>query len=435
MNDGTCTVVRKIAQGGVADIYLAKARACSGVEKYLICKRIRRSFSEDSEFLSSMIREMACCEGLRHANIVEIFELCCACGQIFLTMEYMDAGDFSHLIIENNRRHDVMPYACAIYAVREAALGLHAAHELKDAFGTPLHLVHRDISPENILLNSDGEIKIGDFGIAKTLKMPDITPPDVIRGKFGYMSPEQAWGDKLDRRSDIFSLAAVLYEATTGKGIYPADSVETTLQCARVAMYALPHEVCPGYPQDLETILLKALDLDKNQRYATALEFARALEACAAAHQWACSRKAWLEYLRGRDVYPSVCLPRMQFEDMEKKPSGLCDLMEKWELGQMDLAAIVKHLEGSGRGLRFEMVNGDRENAKKNDGMGEPGNEGSGDQFVSARSMEQRGISSNCAKGSDVDGRACRNRCGISVAVIFVAIVIVVISIMIALCL
>ncbi len=213
-------------------------------------------------------------------------------------MEYMDGLNCRELLTKNAEKNRTVPIDIAIYMIGQAALGLHAAHELKDKSGNPLNLVHRDISPENILFGTNGDIKICDFGIAKTSAMPDITPQDVIKGKFNYMSPEHAWGDKLDRRADLFSLAVVFYEATVGRSFYPTESISDTISCARMTIYELPKTINPNYPNDVDIALRKAFELDKKKRYATVLEFKEALDACAAAHHWHVTKESWVQYLR-----------------------------------------------------------------------------------------------------------------------------------------
>ena len=283
MKLGAYQLIKQIAQGGIADIYLAKAKNAAGVDRYLVCKCIRNSFTQDSQFLSSIINEAQFCVRLRHPNILEVFDLCYCENSAFLTMEYLDAQDLHKLLNEVRSRGEKVPLSIAIYIVSQIALGLHAAHELTTPDGKALNLVHRDISPENILFGSDGSIKLADFGIAKTCLMPDVTPQDEIKGKFNYMSPEQAWGDHVDRRSDIFSLGIVLYEILMGQGTYPYASVADVIQHARIASFASPTEIQPDFPVDLESLILKALDLDKNDRFQTALEFKIALDSCVAA--------------------------------------------------------------------------------------------------------------------------------------------------------
>lgn len=329
MKLGAYTLIRKIAVGGIAEIYLAKGVSLCGEEKYLVCKCIKPELSGDSEFIESIIREARLSVRMRHPNIMEIFDLCYSDNRAYLTMEYMDAPDILHLMCLAREKGLKMPYGVAIHVICASARGLHYAHELCDEQGEALRLVHRDISPENILLGSDGSIKIGDFGIAKTCQMPDITPPETIKGKFGYMSPEQAWGDKVDRRSDIFSLAIVLYELTTGYSFYGQDAISDKLLAARVAQYTPPGQYAPDYPKDLEAILAKALDLDKGERYQTADAFREALETCAEANGWGCDRRAWLEWLHTVVDAPCQGLSRMHADDIPKDPHSIVSNKQK----------------------------------------------------------------------------------------------------------
>lgn len=329
MKLGAYTLIRKIAVGGIAEIYLAKGISLCGEEKYLVCKCIKPELSGDSEFIESIIREARLSVRMRHPNIMEIFDLCYSDNRAYLTMEYMDAPDILQLMCLAREKGLKMPYGVAIHVICASARGLHYAHELCDEQGEALRLVHRDISPENILLGSDGSIKIGDFGIAKTCQMPDITPPETIKGKFGYMSPEQAWGDKVDRRSDIFSLAIVLYELTTGYSFYGQDAISDKLLAARVAQYTPPGQYAPDYPKDLEAILAKALDLDKGERYQTADAFREALETCAKANGWGCDRRAWLEWLHTVVDATGQGLSRMHADDIPKDPHSIVSNKQK----------------------------------------------------------------------------------------------------------
>ena len=323
MKLGAYTLIRKIAEGGIAEIYLAKGMSLRGSDKYLVCKCIKSALTEDSEFIDSIIREARLSVRMRHPNIMEIFDLCYSDDRAYLTMEYMNAPDLLHVMLLAREKGVKIPYNVAVYVIVEAAKGLHYAHELCDEHGQPLMLVHRDISPENILLGWNGSIKIGDFGIAKTCQMPDITPPETIKGKFGYMSPEQAWGDKVDRRSDIFSLAVVLYELTVGYSFYGQDAVSDMLMAARIAQYVQPSDYEPAYPKALEGILAKALDLDKKERYETAEAFREALEVCAREAGWVCDEASWLSWLHGLIETPPPELSLMRASDIPKDPNSI----------------------------------------------------------------------------------------------------------------
>ena len=302
--------LEKIAEGGVANIFLAKSFDVTGQEKYLICKSAKPSCK--SEFLASIGREIYFAERIRHPNILDIFERRSVDGDDCLVMEYMDGQNFHKLLQNCTNAGQCVPYNLAIYAIGQAALGLHAAHEMTDESGNRLDTVHRDISPENILFSMDGDIKISDFGIAITNQMPD---PAEIEGKFNYMSPEQAWGDRPDRRSDTFSLAAVLYEAVTGNKFNPHDDPNIAIQTAQFGLFTPPHELVKDFPEDLEQIILKSLDLDKNLRFNSSLDFKEALDSCASNHHWYADRHLWLGYLQAQFGFPTRLLPRMNREN------------------------------------------------------------------------------------------------------------------------
>lgn len=291
------TLIRSIARGGHAEIFLARALAEDGSEKTIACKRIPSEMMQDAEFLASLHKEVRIGQILHHPNILQVYGLCEDGDCSLLEMEYMDAGDMQKLQKRCALCGIKMPVSMAIYMVTQVAAGLHCAHELLDENGEPLELVHRDISPENILFNLEGEIKISDFGIAQIRTDTESEASDYIEGKFNYMSPEQAWGDRLDRRSDIFSLGVVLYEALLGVSMYPNDDPDAILMCARVGNFPQPHEVDGEFPGDLEKILMRALDLDKKVRYGTMLEFSRDLESCALSHGWKISREDWRSWM------------------------------------------------------------------------------------------------------------------------------------------
>lgn len=323
MKLGAYNIIKKIAEGGIAEIYLAKGKTLQGRDKYLVCKCLKDSVVSDGDFLASILQEAQLSVRMRHPNILEVFDLCASEEKAYLTMEYMDAPDLRHVFMAAHEKQYRMTPGAAIYVIGQAALGLHYAHELVDERGEQLHLVHRDISPENILLCWNGEVKLSDFGIAKTCNMPDITPPDTVKGKFGYMSPEQAWADKVDRRSDIFSLAIVLYEATLGATFYPQSTINDILMAARVGQFDAPCQLDPNYPKALESVLMKALELDKKQRFSTAFEFKMALDNCAKQLHWDTSKEAWLREMSAILGNQPTHIPRMCASEVPNDPNTI----------------------------------------------------------------------------------------------------------------
>ncbi|MFA5625471.1 MAG: serine/threonine-protein kinase [Bradymonadales bacterium] len=359
---GRYVLIQKIAVGGVADVYLAKTKTSTQRDKYLVLKCLRADAKDDVDFLETIINEAELSVRLRHPNIVEVFDLCEVDSRQFLAMEYLDANDLASVFNYHIRQDSYLDTGLALFVINEIAKGLHHAHELKDKEGKPIDLVHRDISSQNILLSSSGEIKISDFGIAKTNYMRERTPSGVIKGKFHYMSPEQAWGDKVDRRSDIFSLGIIMYEAIVGREAYPYNDIATLIEKARIALIPQPRQVRPEIPADLEAIILKALDIDKKERYQTAAEFADAVESYRLQHYPRANRKAWIAHLdqiqeRGaklpllhasdylRDIHS--ILPQQNHSSLAQSDDDF-DITERYAIADVERAKNEKHIASYG---------------------------------------------------------------------------------------
>jgi serine/threonine-protein kinase len=194
-------------------------------------------------------------------------------------MEYVEGETLSSLLRRLATLKDRLPYHLAAHVIAEACAGLHAAHELTDEHGSPLEIVHRDVSPQNIMIRYDGRIKILDFGIAKAVGRETQTTSGVMKGKFAYMAPEQCRGDPVDRRSDIFALGVLLFESTTGRRLFARANEAATLRAVLLEPMARPTDVIPDYPADLEAICLRALAPEPENRYATAADMRRDLAA------------------------------------------------------------------------------------------------------------------------------------------------------------
>lgn len=321
MKLGACTLIEKIAEGSLAEIYLAKAPTTAGDEKCLVCKCVRPAVAGDSEFYDSIMVELECAGPLRHPNIVTIFNFCVDNGNAFLTMEYLDAKDLRYLVNTLRAKNQNLPYPMAIYILSQIAKGLHAVHELKDGMGIPKQIVHRDVTPENIFFNSEGMVKIGDFGIAKAAGRLTATPPDIIRGKFNYLSPEQAWCDTLDRRSDIYAMAIIFYEAVLGVPFYRSNDINQLITEARCGLHVAPIRINPTFPPELNAIIEKATDIDKSQRYQTALEFRAALLDFAHKNHCEVTRQEWLSFLEANVPIKRAPLSLMGADEMAPDPS------------------------------------------------------------------------------------------------------------------
>src|SRR5690606_20916933 len=229
------------------------------------------------EFIEMLVNEAKIAVRLNHNNIVQVFDLGRIDGRYYIAMEFVDGRDLQALLVETARAHHYVPFEAAAYVVREACAGLHYAHTRLDENGAPLHIVHRDVSPQNILVGFHGEVKVADFGIAKANIARSETQVGSLKGKFSYMSPEQAWGDKLDARSDVFSLGIVLYEMLTGEMVHQANDQMRLLDHVRRAQIPPPTSIRREIPSDLEAIAMQALERDRKDRFASAGELQREL--------------------------------------------------------------------------------------------------------------------------------------------------------------
>jgi len=269
-------LLERIGAGGMAGIFRGKAIAAGGFEKPVAIKRILPHLSQDKRFVELLIAEAKILSQLRHRNIVQIFDVGLADdGQYFLVMEYVDGTDLGalfELLQKQNRR---LPLDVALHIGAEVCEALDHAHRAKDADGNPIKLVHRDVSPSNILLSQSGEVKLTDFGIAKSIE--ESTGHGSVRGKFAYISPEQARNQHVDGRSDAYSLAICVYELVTGRRLYSSMSDFDALAVAREPKVVRIRDVDPALPEELNRLLTKALDRDPKNRFQSAAELGSAL--------------------------------------------------------------------------------------------------------------------------------------------------------------
>ncbi len=277
---GGYELVDRLAVGGMAEIYIARARSIQGFEKEYVLKLIHPKHSGDDEFMRMLVDEAKLTAQLQHINIAQVIDLGRHDDNYFIVMEYVRGKDLYQIL---NRAYDEdvqIPLEVCAFIAREIAAGLQYAHTTNDTFtGRPLNLVHRDISPQNILVSWLGEVKIVDFGVAKAaLAARPETQAGVIKGKFRYMSPEQAWGEKLDGRSDIFSAGLCLYEMVTSSMAYDDEpDMRQMLVQMREARFTPPSELRPDVDPELEAIIMKALKRRRHERFGTAEEFESAL--------------------------------------------------------------------------------------------------------------------------------------------------------------
>ena len=275
---GPYRLVRQVAVGGMAEIHLAKTKGIAGFEKYVALKMIHPNFAEDEQFIQMLIDEAKIAVQLQHVNIAQTFDLGRVGDHYYITMEYVDGCDLYKILRRGSEKDFDVPIDVAAFVGKEIATGLDYAHRKKDMAGQPLSIVHRDVSPQNVLVSHAGEVKLVDFGIAKATSKARQTAAGVIKGKYYYMSPEQAWGDKLDHRSDIFSAGIVIYEMLVGQMLYLEEDLHRLLDMVRRAEIDPPSTLRRDVPPQLEQIVMKALAKAPADRYQSGQELANDLE-------------------------------------------------------------------------------------------------------------------------------------------------------------
>jgi serine/threonine protein kinase len=275
---GPYVLLGKIAMGGMAEVFLAKRPGVEGFEKVLAIKRILPHLSDNQEFVSMFVDEAKMVSGLTHPNIVQIFELGKLEHSYFIAMEYVHGRDLRTIQKRAREKETPFPVGLAMLITARVAAALEFAHRKKDEKGQPLQIVHRDISPQNILISFEGDVKLTDFGIAKAAAKASTTDRGALRGKLLYMSPEQAWGKPVDRRSDVFSLGVVFYELLTGRKPWAAAQDVSVLEMVRKSAITPLRDVNPKVPPSLAAVAMKALERDHEHRYQDASEFLQDLE-------------------------------------------------------------------------------------------------------------------------------------------------------------
>ncbi|RKG73163.1 serine/threonine protein kinase, partial [Corallococcus terminator] len=279
MQLGKYQLVRKLASGGMAEVFLAKAAGPRGFEKTLVLKRILPHLAEDEAFVEMFLGEAKLAAQLDHPNVVQIFDFGEADGSYFLAMEYIDGPTLRRLIKRSTELKSPLPAALCAKMVAAAAEGLAFAHELTDAeTGTPLGLIHRDVSPENVLLSRQGAVKVVDFGIAKVAGQSHRTQTGVVKGKVAYMPPEQLQARAMDARVDVYALGMVLYELLTGRRPFEATTEASIMQSILFEPFVPAVERRPDLPPAMQRILERALAKDRDQRYLDCREFQADLE-------------------------------------------------------------------------------------------------------------------------------------------------------------
>jgi serine/threonine protein kinase len=278
MSFGKYVLLRRIAIGGMAEVFRAKAFGAEGFEKLVAIKRMLPHLSADHQFVSMFINEAKLAASLSHANIVQIYDFGCIDNLYYLSMEYVRGKDVADIIRALRERGLAAPIEMACHVIIQSLHGLGYAHTRTDGQGQPISLVHRDMSPHNLIVSHEGEVKILDFGIAKAKSSTVQTTGGVLKGKYSYMSPEQAHGMKVDSRTDLFSLGICFYELLTLTKMFHGQNDLSVLEKVRETNFIRPRDLNEHIPEELERLLLKALEKNPDDRWSSAAEWREALE-------------------------------------------------------------------------------------------------------------------------------------------------------------
>jgi serine/threonine protein kinase len=292
---GRYELVSLLARGGMGEVYLAKSRRPGGFERLVVVKCSLSSLPAERDQM--LLAEARLAATMQHGNIVQVYDVDTDGGVVFLAMEYLHGQDVRNVFKRTWGRGQPLPLEHAAAIALAVCGGLHYAHEMRDADGSPLEIVHRDISPSNVFVTYDGVVKLIDFGIAKATTLPSDTQLGTIKGKPGYMSPEQCRCEPLDRRSDLFCVGIMLYELTTGRRPFNGDSEYLLYKAIAEQAPTPPSQLDPAYPPQLETIVMRLLAKDRRSRFPTSHEVGEALREFANAQRLDISHFALARYM------------------------------------------------------------------------------------------------------------------------------------------
>ncbi|MFZ5438800.1 MAG: protein kinase domain-containing protein [Myxococcota bacterium] len=314
---GKYLLLDRVNIGGMAEVWRAKTFGAGGFERIVAIKRILPNIAEDEEFISMFLDEAKITVQLNNANIAQIYELNNLSNSYFIAMEYVSGKDMRAVFDRCRKRGEPAPIPLTCYLISECCKGLDYAHRAKDRQGRDMSIVHRDVSPQNALISYDGEVKIIDFGIAKAAGKATKTQAGILKGKFGYMSPEQIRGLPLDGRSDLFAIGVCLYEMLTGERLFVGDSDFSVLEKVRKVEVLPPSHFNRRIPEQLEKIVMKALAKDVDDRYQHCSELGEALLAFMYSTGNTFSRKDLSAFMRATFA-----------EDFEKEKARLAEYAE-----------------------------------------------------------------------------------------------------------
>ncbi|MCE9576911.1 MAG: serine/threonine protein kinase [Deltaproteobacteria bacterium] len=284
---GNYTITRRLAKGGMGDLFLATQRGPDGFSRTVVLKMLSPQHLENAEFVAMFLNEARIAANLSHPNIVHIYQFLREAGAYLIAMEYVRGASVLELLRGRMRTGSAgLPYGCVVRIAAAVCDALDYAYNDLDATGAPRHVIHRDISPSNVLVGYEGQIKLVDFGIAKALESESVTKATTIKGKFGYLSPEQVRCHPLDQRSDLFAVGTMMWEMSVGERLFRRDNELQMMNAILNEPIPAPSSRVPAYPPGLETIVMRALAREVDDRYPSAAAVAEELRALARAQQW-----------------------------------------------------------------------------------------------------------------------------------------------------
>ena len=323
----------KLDAGGMAEVYVAEAVSMAGFSKKVAIKRILPGLVKEERFTRMFLDEARISLRLNHANVVSVFDLGESDNTYFIVMEFVDGTNLKTILETLAKRGQVVPVALTVWMLNEVLKGLQYAHDLRDEAGHSMGIVHRDISPPNILISWTGEVKLTDFGLAKATTQLESTDPGVVKGKYSYLSPEAAHAQEVDGRSDIFAVGILAFEMLTGRRLFKGKNDFQTIALVRAAEVPSIRSFNPEVPAELEQILRKALAKDVNQRYQRADDFAHDLLAFLFSKRMMVGARDVIEFLRPfREEREREVQAHQSQAAMEKSPGGnnlIIDLIQE----------------------------------------------------------------------------------------------------------
>jgi len=278
---GRYEILTHLAAGGMASVFLGRLHGVAGFQRLVAIKLLHPHIAADQQFTTMFLDEARLAARIRHPNVVPTVDLQHGPEGHYLVMEFIEGESLLGLLRQTVKLNKPMPAGIAIRILLDALAGLHAAHELTGDSGEPLHLIHRDVSPHNVLVGVDGIARIVDFGIARAEERIGTTRDGQVKGKLAYMAPEQTNGEQVDRRVDVFTAGIVLFECLSGRRLFRGQTDAEVLRNLIDKPIPRLREVSPGYPQALDDVVARALSRDPNDRFDTAADFAEALEEAA----------------------------------------------------------------------------------------------------------------------------------------------------------